>query len=136
MSNDKPNQLILQIELEQADQTKTDRVTRQLRSELLNLDVDSVEILREGDAPPGTMSAAEAITLGALAVIILPSVIPALIEYLKVWRLRNTGCIRIKGKIGEKEIEIEVPETTTKEQLKELIVTLTEMLENKVSCCD
>ena len=67
-SEPKITDLVLQIDTgEDADADELDRLTRQLRDEIWELDVESAELVKAGPAPEGT-KAVEAMTLGALAV--------------------------------------------------------------------
>jgi len=56
----------------EADAEELDELTRRLRTELLELDVYSVEALRAGDAPPGTR-AADLLAIGGLLVTLAKS---------------------------------------------------------------
>jgi len=96
-----------------------DGLTRSLREELLEFDVQSVNLQRNARAPAGTKSA-EAVTLGALAITVLPTVLPRVIEFLQSWTLRaDTRKMRIKTQIGDRSLEIEFgPGTTTPAELK------------------
>ena len=60
-------ELRVQVDAEDADAEEIAELTQQLRRALLELDVDAVEPMPEGNAPPGT-KAGEALALGALLV--------------------------------------------------------------------
>ena len=111
------------------DADQLDRLTRQLRNELLDLDTESVDLVKSEAAPEGTKSA-EAVTAGALAVAILPSFLPKLIEYLQSWTMRGEERkVKVKSQIGDRSIELEYsPNALSQEELKELVTTLTETL--------
>jgi len=111
------------------DADQLDRLTRQLRNELLDLDTETVDLVKSEDAPEGTKSA-EAVTAGALAVAILPSFLPKLIEYLQSWTMRGEERkVKVKSQIGDRSIELEYsPNALSQEELKELVTTLTETL--------
>jgi len=64
-----------------------DLATRNLREELYDLGVDSAERISAGEAPAGAKSA-DAVTVGALAVAVLPTFLPRLVEYLQSWCMR------------------------------------------------
>jgi len=106
-----------------------DARTRTLRDELDELDLQSLTLARSpGAAPAGTKSA-EAITLGALAITVLPSVLPRLMEFIQAWSLRGQGrSVKIKANIGERSIEVEYSPGTSEAALKDLIETLTSTL--------
>lgn len=117
--------LILQINPDETDPERVDSVTRQLRNELLDLDVESVDFVREDSLPEGAKGA-EAITLGALAVAVLPSFLPKLIDYLQSWSLRAEGRkVKVKTQVGDRTIELEyAPDTMSQQELKTLVETL------------
>jgi hypothetical protein len=63
--------------------------TAQLRRDLLNLDVDSVQAPSAGEAPAGTRSA-ELVALGALAVSITRTqLLPAVVTAIQSWLTRS-----------------------------------------------
>lgn len=131
MTQDKssPNYFTLQINTGEIDPERLDRLTRQLRSELLNLDVETVDFVQQGQLPEGA-KAAEAITLGALAVAVLPNFLPKLVEYLQSWTTRAQGCkVKVKSQAGDRSIELEYnPKAMSQQELKTLVETLTSAL--------
>lgn len=88
-----------------ADAEETERQTMQLRNELLQLDVDDVEHVSEGEAPEGTR-AVELIALGSLLVKFGPDVINAVADALQAW-LGRAGSRSITVQIGDKEIKLD-----------------------------
>lgn len=74
----------------EADGEKLERLTRQLRSELLELDVEAVELTRGGKAPPKS-KAGDAITWGTLLLTLAASggVLTTLIQVLQSWLTRH-----------------------------------------------
>lgn len=64
---EKRTELRVQVDAQGAEPEETAELTRQLRWELLELDVDAAELAAGGEAPPGTR-AADAIALGGLIV--------------------------------------------------------------------
>ena len=117
---------VLQVDLgEDFDQDQLDQTTRQLKLELQDLDVESIDLVHTQKSPEGTKSA-EAFTLGALAVAVLPTAIPKLIEYLQAWTMRSEGrSVKIKSQVGDKTIELEYsPKGISNQDLKELVTLL------------
>jgi len=114
---------------ESIDDERLDQLTRQLRNELQELDVESVELLKEGATPEGTKSV-EAVTLGALAVAVLPTAIPQLIAFLQSWLMRGEDRrIKIKTQVADRSLELDYsPSTISPTELKDLVDTLTEAL--------
>ena len=80
--------MTIQIALEDWDAEELHSLARQLAGELGDQPVESVELARAGAAPEGTKSP-EAITLGAVAVAVLPSVLPKIVEFCQAWALRG-----------------------------------------------
>lgn len=63
-------------------------LTAQLRSRLLELDVDQVEAVRSGDIPDGARSA-DAITIGAMVVTLVPAMLHAVVALVESWSARH-----------------------------------------------
>ena len=116
---------------EAADADELDRLMRQLRAEIQEMDVESVDFVSGETLPEGAKSA-EALTLGALAVAVLPAVVPKLIEFLQAWSLREENrTVRIKTHLGDRAMEVEVPRTMSSDELKDLVGVLTEAMAGK-----
>jgi hypothetical protein len=129
MKNDRGQaaHLILTLDLGAgAHNDELDQAARRLRAELMDLDFDSVELLKEGDLPAGAKSA-EALTLGSLGVVLLPSLLPKLLEYLQSWSLRGENRkVSIKTRVGDRSIELDYnPSVMSSAELEQLIKTLT-----------
>lgn len=122
--------LTLQLNIGEDDSTEElDRLTRQLLTEIKELEVESAE-LEKGKQPPEGTKSAELVTLGALAVVTLPAVIPKLIDLLQYWSTRaENRKVRIKAQVQDRSIEVEYsPATMSTDELKHLVNTLNEML--------
>ena len=105
-----------------------DSLTRRLRSEIQDFGVENVALSTTGTAPSGTKSV-EAVTLGALAVTILPPMLPRLIEFLQAWSLRGKDrMVKIKASVGDRSVDIEYPEGASEEAVQELIQKMTDAL--------
>ncbi len=102
------------------ERDEIDQMTRDLRLELLEIDVTSAELVHGGSAPDGTKTA-EVITLGTVAVAVLPSVLPKLVEFLQAWTTRSESR---KVKIKSGSIEVEIPPSLPAEELKRYIDAL------------
>ncbi len=132
-ASDRITNLTLQIDVGQdADADELDRATRQLRGEIQELGVESAELAKTTNAPAGTKSV-EAVTLGALAISVLPAVLPKLIEFLQAWSMRGESrSIKIKTQVGDRAVEVEYsPKTMSQAELKSLVETLTGALTEK-----
>ncbi|GIF52127.1 hypothetical protein DFJ67_6335 [Asanoa ferruginea] len=71
------------------------RMTGDLRDELLDLDVDSVERPSGGPAPDGT-KAGEVLTAGALLLAVAPSVVEGVLAVLTSWLSRQPSDVTIE----------------------------------------
>lgn len=97
----------VEIAVSHATEEDVDQMTRQLFAELRNMDIDSVSLVKGDDAPLGTKSA-DPITIGALAIAVLPSVLPKVVEAIQAWALRGQGkTVKFKGKVNGRMIEFE-----------------------------
>lgn len=77
------------------DDVERSRLTQQLRRQLLELDVEQVELVRDGRTPTGSKSA-EAVTIGALLVTLAPTALTGAISLVQTWLDRHaTSSIEI-----------------------------------------
>jgi len=128
--------LALQVNAgEDADADDLDHLTRQLRDELQDMDLESVQLVRDQAARAGTKSGEAMVTLGALALQVLPAAISTLIGFLQVWVQRGQNrTLKIKTQVGDRAVEVEYsPRATSEEELKRLVETLTGALGQKTS---
>lgn len=87
----------IEITAEDATEEELDRMTRNLLSELQETDVESAELVSTGAAPEG--SKGDPITIGALAMTVVPAVLPGVIDMIKAWMERGEGrIVKFKGK--------------------------------------
>lgn len=87
----------IQVSATDATDEEIDRITRQLLSELRDTDVESAELTKAGPAPAG--SKGDPITIGAIAIVVLPAVLPKIIDSVQAWALRGQGrTVKFKGK--------------------------------------
>lgn len=111
------NKADLEIQVSATDATdeELDRMTRQLLSELRELDVESVKLAKGELAPDG--SKGDPITIGAIAMEVLPVAIPSVIALVQAWMTRAQGrTVKFKSK----GIEFE----GSPEELQKLLVSL------------
>ena len=105
-----------------------DAMTRKLRNEIEDLGVESVRLATTSNAPAGTKSM-EAVTIGALAVTVLPAALPRLIEFLQAWTLRSKDqTVKIKASVGDRSVDVEYPAGASETVVKELIKRMTDTL--------
>jgi hypothetical protein len=105
-----------------------DALTRRLRTEIQEFGVETVT-LQTGSATPSGTKSVEAVTLGALAVTILPQVLPRLIEFLQAWSLRTKDrTVKIKATVGDRSVDIEYPEGASETAVQDLVEKMTATL--------
>ena len=123
--SENPAELFVELSLEGGDTSELDELTRQLRSEVEELDVDSVEEVSLGSAPEGT-KAADFTAIGQMAVTLAPTIVPPLFELLKAWVERKPSTpVKVKVRVGRKTTEIEYdPTQTSSKDLDALIKAL------------
>jgi hypothetical protein len=102
-----------------------DELTRQLRAEVEDLNVDSVEEVSAGVAPKGT-KAADFSAIGQMAVTLAPAIIPPLFDLLKSWVQRKPSTpVKVTVRVGRKTAQIEYdPTQTSAKDLDALIKAL------------
>lgn len=125
-----PYHITLQLEGDrEMHPDELDDATRQLRGELLDMQVESVDLVGKQDVPAGAKSA-EAISLGTMAMTVLPVFIPKIMEFLQSWVARNDGkTIKVKTQAGDRSIELEFShKAISQDELKTMIETLTHSL--------
>ena len=117
--------LLIELSLEGGDLAELDDLTRQLQTEVGELNIDSVQQVSTGVAPPGT-KALDMAAIGQMAVTLAPAVIPPLFDLLKSWVERKPSTpVKIKVKVGKRTAQIEYdPTKTSPKELEALIKTL------------
>ncbi len=125
-SDDMETGLILNIEAGDIDTDRLDVLTRGLRDELLELGVGSAEAVVSDVVERGPKSP-EAVTWGALAVAVVPTFLPKLVEYLHSWSMRGENRrVRIKTQVGDRSVEVEYsPAALSQDELTQLVKKLT-----------
>lgn len=87
----------IQVSVADATEDELDRLTRQLLKEVRETDVESAELAKGGPAPAG--SKGDPITMGAIAIEVLPAVLPSVIALVQAWVMRGQGrTVKFKGK--------------------------------------
>jgi hypothetical protein len=118
-------ELLIELSLEGGDAAELDELTRQLRTEVEELNVDSVERVSAGAAPQGT-KALDMAAIGQMAVTLAPVVIPPLFDLLKSWVARKPSTpVKVRVKVGKRTAYLEYdPTQTSPKELEALIKTL------------
>ena len=93
-----------------------DQMTRQLLSELRDMNIESAELVKSDPAPSGTKSV-DPVIIGNIAITVLPALLPNVISLVQAWATRGQGrTVKFKGK----GIEFE----GSPEELRKLLATL------------
>ena len=127
--SENPSELLIELSLEGSDPSELDELTRQLRTEVEELNVDSVEQVSAGVAPEGT-KAADFAVIGEMAVTLAPAIIPPLFDLLKSWVQRKPSTpVTVKVRVGKRTAQIEYdPTKTSAKDLEALIRSLNKSL--------
>lgn len=123
-------QLAIHLDLGESDAEELDRLTRQLRDEIKELNVESAEMAKGGDAPAGTKSA-ELILFNQMVVTLAPTLIPQVVGLIKQWTERRpTTPVKIKVAVGKKNVEAEFdPLTISTTDVEKMIAKITKALD-------
>jgi len=124
-----PAELLIELELDGGNDAELDEFTRQLKTEVEELNVDAVEAVTVGSAPDGT-KAVDMQVIGQMAITLAPTIIPPLFELLKSWVERKPSTpVKIRVKIGKRSALIEYdPTKTSAQELEVLVKTLSRSL--------
>ena len=97
MDNPELTELNIEVLANDATEEELDRMTRQLLSELRELDVESAELTKGEAAPKG--SKGDPVTIGSIVISALPTAIPAVVALVQAWTMRGQGRnVKFKGK--------------------------------------
>ena len=117
-------ELQLAVTEAEADAERLDELTRRMMRDLEDLGVESVE-RPPGEAAPESAKG-DPFTWGALALALVPALLPELIEFLRDWARRNEGrTVKIKTPDGL-EVEFAPGEKLTETELLSLVEKLTQ----------
>ena len=106
MSDPELTKLSIEVSAPDVSEEEIDWMTRQLLSELRELDVESAELTKGGPAPAGTKG--DPISIGSIALELLPSVLPSVFGLVQAWASRGQGrTIKFKGEGIEFEGSLE-----------------------------
>ena len=124
-----PVSLLVSVGDGTANDEEIDRLTRRLRQQLSELDVEQVQMASGGPVPAGA-KAVDPITVGTLVVTLLPAVVPKVMEFLHAWMLRDKErTVKIRAAAGDRSFDVEYsPGVTSEEDLKQLLQTFSDAL--------
>jgi hypothetical protein len=107
MDNPQLTELKLEISAGYASTEDIDLITRQLLAELKDMDVESAELTKGVRSPAGTKSV-DPVTIGSIAIAVLPTALPKVVEAIQAWALRSSNrTVKFKGKVSGQAIEFE-----------------------------
>jgi hypothetical protein len=120
-----PTELLIELSVDNGDPAELDELTRQLRAEVEELNIDSIDQVSAGVAPEG-IKAVDFTVIGQMAVTLAPAIIPPLFDLLKSWVERKPSTpVKIKVKFGTRTAQIEYdPTKMSAKDLETLIKTL------------
>ena len=96
MESSDPIQFSIEVSESDATVEDIDEMTRQLLSELREMDVESAELTKGGIAPKG--SKGDLMTIGSIAVAVLPAFLPNVVSLVQDWVERGQGrTVKFKG---------------------------------------
>jgi len=96
MTIEDPIELEIEILAQDATEEDLDKMTRNLLEELRESNVES-NLVSIGIAPKG--SKGDPVTIGTLAVDVLPAILPSLFGLIQAWATRGQGrTVKFKGK--------------------------------------
>jgi hypothetical protein len=86
---DENNQVEIEVQVGIPDATEeeVDQLTRRLLLEIRDLDVESAELTGVEHAPIGAKG--DPVTLGSIAIAVLPSTVPSVIALVQAWATRG-----------------------------------------------
>jgi hypothetical protein len=118
-------QLLIAVELEGGDDAQVAQLSRELRSQITNLNVDAVEDVSLGQ-PPAGKKAADWVAIGQIAVTLAPVVVPPLVELIKSWVERKPSVpVKVTVKSGNKSATVAWDPTKTRaEDVDTILKTL------------
>ena len=97
MNVEEPIKLNIQVSVENATDEDIDFMTRQLLFELRDREVESAELEPGGPSPSGAKG--DPISIGSIAIEVLPAAIPGLVKFLQAWMARGqTRTVKFKGR--------------------------------------
>ena len=97
MTTDELLKFELELQVNDTTEEELDKMTRNLLAELRETNVESANLVSIGKAPQG--SKGDPITIGQLALEVLPTAIPSVIALVQAWVMRGQGrTVKFKGK--------------------------------------
>jgi hypothetical protein len=118
-----PLELLVAFEAEPgADPGEIERLGRQLRARLMELDVDGVAAVPDGAAPPGAKGAAVSVAEWLVTLSATGGVFATVIATVRDWLARRSGAQSIKVTIAGDTLELERATAAERSELIEAFV--------------
>jgi hypothetical protein len=117
---------------DEVDDEELDRLTRQLREEIAELDVAGVQLAKGTELPAGAKG--DPITLGSMVVSLASAgVFTGVIQLVKSWVERREGrTVTFKAKVPEGEVELTYsPAHSSPEEMSRFVNTIVGKLQQK-----
>jgi hypothetical protein len=114
--------LLINIKFAEATADELDALTRSLGQELDTLGISEPIPIESPAAPAG--SKGDPVTLGALAIAVLPVALPKIFDFLRSWveREPKQRAIRVSLTSGKRQVSIELPvDGDSRSQVGELL---------------
>ncbi|MCC6569399.1 MAG: hypothetical protein IT315_09190 [Anaerolineales bacterium] len=97
MTINEPIKFEIEVSAKDTSEGDLDQMTRNLLNELRGSDALSADLVSSGAAPQGTKG--DLVTVGMLALEVLPAAAPSLIAMVQAWVMRGQGrTVKFKGK--------------------------------------
>jgi len=87
-----------------SDEAELDRITGELRRELLQLEVDDVELVRGGELPQGA-KVVDPVTIGSLVLTLVPPAIQGVMGIVQHWA-RGRPVSSVQVTLGDDSLEL------------------------------
>ena len=113
--------LELRVHADDADDPQLDQLAKQLRAQLLELDVDAVESLPSETASEGTGKFVDMVVIGGLLVRFGPGVASAVVNAVRLWVGRDAHR-SVTMKIGDREVTLQAATAEQQEKLVEAML--------------
>ena len=97
MTTDEMLEFEIEILVSGSTEEELDTLTRDLLIELRETSIENVNLISVGKAPAG--SKGDLVTIGQLALEVLPTAVPSVIALVQAWIMRGQGrTVKFKGK--------------------------------------
>lgn len=132
MGNQSVN-FVIQLKVQGVDENQIDLSSRRLLQEIKQLGVEKASLVSEGAIPDGAKALSPEL-IGAIYVAALSGAIPQLLTYLQAYKMRKEQqSIAIKYQKGDEALEIEVPASSSPDEVEAWVKFVQDRLESSRS---